>query len=422
MSLYVDDSLAATGTHTAAVTWPSTGGLVVGRCKYADNPSSYYSGQVSNLQVWNSALVIPNDPKLVGAWDLDGNGADASGNSHGLTTTSVASWPTGYRGSAARFNGTTSQAPADGPVLHTDKSFTFTAWAKLTDSTRFNTVVSQDGVHSSAFYLQYRPDIGEWSFTLRTVDSDTSASTIIGAHEPATQNVWTHVAATFNVNNKLMSLYINGVLKATVTFAGTPWYADGPLVVGRGKYQSNLVDWFTGDIDMVRAYSGALTADQVYQVYDHDSPVPTLEGGWNLNQNGTDTSANGYGLDTTTVGSWVTGHESYAAHFDGTASHAATAPRPVLRTDQSFTVAGWVRMTANDTFKTAVSIDGLHTSAFYLQYHPDAKCGRSSNSVLARILWSAGASSGGSAWALVAEPGAFSIFCCRTCGTWSLSR
>ena len=52
----------------------------------------------------------------------------------------------------------------------------------------------------------------------------------------------------------------------------------------------------------------------------------------------------------------------------------------------------------------------------------DVTCQRSRNSVLARILWSAGVPAGGLMWTLVAESGAISIFCCRTCGAWSLSR
>ena len=54
---------------------------------------------------------------------------------------------------------------------------------------------------------------------------------------------------------------------------------------------------------------------------------------------------------------------------DGATTEAAT-DRPVLRTDRSFTVAAWVRLTAKGAYRVAVSQDGTARSAFTLQYDP----------------------------------------------------
>ncbi|MGC5019706.1 LamG-like jellyroll fold domain-containing protein [Micromonospora sp. DT47] len=56
MALYVNDVLAGTAPHSAAVAWPTTGNFVVGRYLYNNGPSSYYKGQISNVQIWNRSL------------------------------------------------------------------------------------------------------------------------------------------------------------------------------------------------------------------------------------------------------------------------------------------------------------------------------------------------------------------------------
>ncbi|MCG5451999.1 LamG-like jellyroll fold domain-containing protein [Micromonospora hortensis] len=57
MALYVNNNLAGTAQHAAAaVSWPSTGRFVIGHYRYRGAPSSYYSGQVSNVQHWDRAL------------------------------------------------------------------------------------------------------------------------------------------------------------------------------------------------------------------------------------------------------------------------------------------------------------------------------------------------------------------------------
>ena len=63
MALYVDGKLKATAQHNAAVSWPATGKFVVGRFLSNNQPAAYYSGQLSNLQVWDRSLT----PGQVGA-------------------------------------------------------------------------------------------------------------------------------------------------------------------------------------------------------------------------------------------------------------------------------------------------------------------------------------------------------------------
>ncbi|MFI2664653.1 LamG-like jellyroll fold domain-containing protein [Micromonospora carbonacea] len=63
ISLYVNGVLKGSAQFTATPTWPSGGKFVVGRYLYQGQPTAYYAGMISNLQVWKRALT----PTQVGA-------------------------------------------------------------------------------------------------------------------------------------------------------------------------------------------------------------------------------------------------------------------------------------------------------------------------------------------------------------------
>ncbi|MCW2637726.1 MAG: hypothetical protein JWP76_32, partial [Dactylosporangium sp.] len=93
-----------------------------------------------------------------------------------------------------------------------------------------------------------------------------------------------------------------------------------------------------------------------------------LTGHWSFDANqATDHSGGANDLATHGVVSFTTGRTGGALSLDGTSGYAS-APRPVLRTDASFTVTAWVNLTDTGHFATAVSQDGVHGSGFYLQY------------------------------------------------------
>ena len=54
MSLYVNGTLAATGTHTS--TWSATGPFVVGRDKVDAVNNAFFNGQISDVETWSYAL------------------------------------------------------------------------------------------------------------------------------------------------------------------------------------------------------------------------------------------------------------------------------------------------------------------------------------------------------------------------------
>jgi len=73
----------------------------------------------------------------------------------------------------------------------------------------------------------------------------------------------------------------------------------------------------------------------------------------------------------------TTGHNSYdpgALTFNGTDGSVTAGPAPLLRTDQSYSVSAWVKLTSADQFATVVGQEAMHTSGFQLEYDKDYNC------------------------------------------------
>ncbi|MBP2321181.1 hypothetical protein JOF56_001566 [Kibdelosporangium banguiense] len=76
-------------------------------------------------------------------------------------------------------------------------------------------------------------------------------------------------------------------------------------------------------------------------------------------------------LNGATYPDWSVGRQDDAVHLAGQ-SYVSTA-RPAIRTDNTFTVAAWVKadLLENNIWRTAVSQDGTVISAFFLQLSPE---------------------------------------------------
>jgi hypothetical protein len=176
-----------------------------------------------------------------------------------------------WTGSSCLFNGTNSQILTSGPVLDTGPGGSFTVLADVylasTDSNVEETMVSQDGTQNSGFYLQYMGNgpgnpPGVWGFA--RVGGDTVNPTAVRAYSTgkAAAGVWTRIAGVFDAASKQMQLYVNGQLQQTVTDP-TPYATNGPLAMGRAKFNGNATDWFHGALSNVEVFNQVLNAAQI---------------------------------------------------------------------------------------------------------------------------------------------------------------
>jgi Concanavalin A-like lectin/glucanases superfamily len=282
MRLYVNGSLD--GTATGVVTWKAGGAMRIG---------DGWSGSLAEVQVWNRVLSAGevfdlSDPIRVGAvgyWAMSDVGPgptyDASALAHDINFypqptggPQIPPGGSGQTGTGLSLDGLDDYAATDFDpdhiqVLHTDQSFTVSAWVWInagTDMAAMNrTAVAQDGTNVSGFFLGYA-NIGgnvKWKFGLPRADqlspgNDDAFST--NALTSTDQGTWTHLVGVYNAQTGTISLYVNGALAGTGTrTAGAAWDATGTLTIGRGRWAGQQVDFWPGNIDEVRVYQGAVT-------------------------------------------------------------------------------------------------------------------------------------------------------------------
>lgn len=368
LRLYVDGALE--DIETGVVTWNANNPV-----KVADGGGYPFAGAASQLRVWDR-VVYPREMAEVAAaanvgkwrfeWGYDPS-VDESGFFHDLDYYNGAAIPqegTSFDGSTAlTLDGVDDYMATVDQVLHTDQSFTVSAWVKLASTNTHDMILSQDSDGDNAgIFLYYQNDNGgEWVFTIRDGKTGTAGTAAKAAVFNPTQ--WHQITGVFDAGSKRVRLYVDGVLKAATPMnAGwVPWQATGTFQIGRALNGGTHTSYFHGQIDEVRAYQGI-------------GPVGGLLANWALNEAAgattvADSSANNQTAKVyggTMLG--VAGRSGTAAQFDGTDDHLR-APS-VVDTSQSFSAAAWVKLDSKGgSNKTVLSAAGTHLSSFYLQHN-----------------------------------------------------
>jgi hypothetical protein len=431
LSLYVNGVLAATAAGPAAgAGWTPVGPLTIGRGIAGGSPANFWAGSLSQVQVWPrvlyatevQALVDPTSLALVEANSFENPGGagtieralpDPLNLAHDLVLQGTAQVPpagAGYQGLGLQLDGNgfadssidTSSNGTPNQVLHTDQSFTVSAWVRLTGSalpTRPMTAVSQLGTNTSGFFLGYRGGTsgGTWSFAMPGADTNTSTGWTeaqSAALTSAAMNTWTELTGVYDVGAGTLTLFVDGQQAARVAraSAAVPWDAKGNLTVGEALWSPtggppSVVDQWVGDIDELRAYQGILV---------------TPAGSWQFGGcTGTpatcpDSGSSGHPLTLSSSGASIVNvalpstQPGPALSLDGTAG-VATTSGPVIDTSTSFTVGAWVQMPTLPTAGTHVIVSqaGTHQDAFEVQYN-------GASGALCYVAWTGDSTSAGS--------------------------
>jgi hypothetical protein len=297
IQLYVDGTLAQETAYTA--TWNATGAVVVGARQNSGGLHDKWRGDISDVRVWDRVAYKADVDALrsvarVGEWDFDNYNGDDALVLHPLTFvngTPAQSFNQAF-GSPALLFDSTQYARTSGPVVRTDNSFTVAAWVSptvvsTTTTNGYMTAVTQDGTQTSGLQLQYRSDVGtpdkqEWCFTGRSTDvsssstnppppsltlacwQDVSGTTLNNPYP----GLWTHLVGVYDAFAGTMTLYVDGIARASVAYTAT-WNAAGPVTVGARKDASIYMDNFYGGIDNVVIFNGVLNDGQVSNLYFH---------------------------------------------------------------------------------------------------------------------------------------------------------
>ncbi|MFD9737456.1 LamG-like jellyroll fold domain-containing protein [Umezawaea sp. NPDC059074] len=280
LSLYVNGKLE--GSADALLSTATAGQLVVGAAKASGNRVEQFAGAVDQVQVWDRQITaveaagLNNTGVLRAQYKLDeqtGTAAkDEVSGLNGVVSGAGASWMSNTRNKWAHFDQSwTGSVAAQQPVnFRTDRSYTVSAWVRhdgLDPASR--TALSATDSQRSPFLLGYRPSHGKWSLYVTPAVGE-------GWHamsdEAAEAGRWTHLVGTFDATTGRIALFVNGVKQAT--YVNTPdgggvvgRQGTGGLSIARADWTGVLTDYWKGDVDDARAYSGVLTDDQVLQVF-----------------------------------------------------------------------------------------------------------------------------------------------------------
>jgi hypothetical protein len=283
MRLYVDGTQVGAATFTT--TWAANGPFEIGRVKWLNGGPyvNYFPGDIADIQTWDRVLE-PDEiaalaqPTLVAQWDLDdgtGTTAHDTVGSHDATVAGGTAWTfaghndilTGDPG-ALSFDGSTGYAATAGPVLLTNQSFTVTAWVKLSASGGgdIQMIAVQEGAHAHPFRLGYSRASNSFNWRTVTGDVDNAAgSTITGGQ--GVPDKWTFLTGVWDAAAGQMRLYVDGVLVRQAA-TGNPFAATGVVDLGRDWINTTHTEYFSGQIDDVRMYQGALSDQAISSLFN----------------------------------------------------------------------------------------------------------------------------------------------------------
>ncbi|WP_167377748.1 LamG domain-containing protein [Streptomyces malaysiense] len=228
------------------------------------------------------------------SWPLnDATGASAADaiGTNNATLKGTATWANdSRRGTVLSLDGTTGYAvsnssalqtgthtdPADGTTTDND-SFSVSAWVKLNSLTGNSDFVSQSDSagNANAFQLYYSSGSHVWAFDRH--DDDTTGTNFTAVYgSKATTGTWTHLVGVYDGPSNTLNLYVNGVLTASKTFAGTPWDTTGPVQIGRSLNQGSYGECANADISAVQLYNTAIPPAEVSALDYDQTPYTQL--------------------------------------------------------------------------------------------------------------------------------------------------
>ncbi len=199
--------------------------------------------------------------QLVGFWSFDeGTGTvayDSSGkNNHGIVNGPV--WSEGIVNGSLDYDGIddTVTVPHNASIDLTTE-FTLMAWVKRAGPVNERIICKRNDTSGDGWGYELGKD-GNLIVNLYLIDYFVSKGKI-----PLSE--WTHTAITFNSNQGIVRIYINGVIDS-VHYTNNPVTVNElDLQIGRqGNWPANF---FYGQIDEVAIYSCALFPEQIQLIY-----------------------------------------------------------------------------------------------------------------------------------------------------------
>jgi len=308
-AIYVDGNLQIQQTK-------NTNGAMgeLGKIVFGDNSSDYtqignspiaspYSsrGNYDETRIYNKVLTQTeiiadmNDDngcaaELIAEWRMDENAwggvsgevKDETGNFNsqainGATTARLNPAIAGNPGTCGygTFDGVNDYVALPASFENQQESFSITAWINPSNLDQGSRIFADDESNTQGYAFSLGdPGSGKLRFYSRGVSPisvDTSSSVI-----PV--DTWTFVTVVHDSVNKTRKIYVNGVAQTVTgggisnTYSGTWGIDTGIASIGGETNSGEKANRFTGAIDEVRMYKGALTSAEIVAIYNETHP------------------------------------------------------------------------------------------------------------------------------------------------------
>jgi len=210
--------------------------------------------------------VVPLAPGMVASWRGEVDASDLIGGHDGAFFIGPASVPpsittSGKVGSAFDFDGATSVKVPDSPALR-PPDLTVEVWVFPTSIGDFRTIIARGSSISEddTWYLGLTRNVPQFF---------SHGSQLLMGSSPVPSNEWTHLAISFD--GAFKRLYVNGEQVASVAESGALAYDPAAvLTIGSDLASNQSSSFFTGRIDEVGLYNRALTADEIFSIFEAD--------------------------------------------------------------------------------------------------------------------------------------------------------
>ena len=194
-------------------------------------------------------------PGLIGYWPADDDASDKVGNNDGVLQDGV-TFARGQLGDAFVFDGTSSVVVTRAPGVSALGSWTYSLWINVVSYPNGDNTYFVDRNSASLPLADLKASGNHFQFLIRYDDGSGLGGPIGGTILPGS---WTHVALVRDAGRQFY-LYVDGQNVGSTTDPGgslTPT----PFKLGRHFNATN--GGFSGLIDEMKIYDGALTASQI---------------------------------------------------------------------------------------------------------------------------------------------------------------
>jgi hypothetical protein len=322
---------------------------------------------------------VPVPANVISWWPGGGNTIDVYGTNSGTAYGGMGYGP-GKVGQGFVLDGSNDHIRIPNHAsLNLTTQLTVEAWIKPTSAAGYQTIFSKwdavGGFNQRSYVASLYPG-GQFYLLVSPGGTDTGATFVLSSNAVPT-NMWTHVAAV--ADGSTLKVYLNGVLDGAGQYSAGIYPGTNAAGIGAvvgGATPGSSVSRFIGSIDEPTIYGRALGAAEILALYeagiagkvnpDCAAPPADLVAWWTGDDHAYDLARTNHA--TLSGATYAAGYVSQGFSFDGSDDGVTAGDDNALNlatTNDSVTVAAWIRPEVNSTTYGVMSVIGKRYTPDY---------------------------------------------------------